>query len=763
MDTLARAVLISQLILATGIAVCALAHFLGKRSWTTVSAFAAGFIWAALVVLRYPVQTYPIDILERHLVTFLEALKYFSIGKAFSPIDSSLITDSVSQFYFMEITLSVAAPLCSAVLVLTLLQRVGRIRRILMPWRPVYYFSELNEKSFALAKNIHGIKRQGIDWFRSPILIFCKVDSRDTGDALRFRNEARKLDAVFYEGSIDTIPKSDPWFREVKVFLIDMDEDANVSNLLKLKPWISGNGQLDQNPRRTDSDLLVFSTDPAAELLYDNLLKELRDERIRFLVRQVTEEDIKAVPDDIQKEIKQRESNDQAIRNALIRAAACQLYDKEEARLNLHLINETHLVTQKLLLEHPLFEAVPAGGTPHISVLVVGCGYLGTQFLKNAMLCGMMERYTFQIQVIDQHAKQLDAQFFHDHPFLKRPGRVFKTNTRAAPVFHEAPVCTEAFDRVLEENCSQCNYIVVATGDDQLNILTAQHLRRWYARQALEQDTPVYPFIFAAVRNSERFATLKPLETNQFHLFANNMELFSVDGLIDRKLDAAAAMFNSCYDKSHYLKEPLLLWNQDIRQESKRHLLRKPLMIQRSNQSVALHSLYKLHDLAGSEKDFRTYAAMIDDQDSNTLCDLEHQRWTLFHALNGWDVYDHDIIFATLEKNPKLLKQGKKVHKDEFIRLHGCMISTEELPAFESKLYNAGVRPRPDFLGNDRAMCVASLFAWLILKADPDTAQQIRNELLMGVDNKTSQISIPELLKLIKKQIPLQTPAEPSK
>lgn len=787
MDSLGIAVLVCQFILFAGVVVCALMHFLGKRSWNTVSIAAAAFIWVALVVLRYPVQTHPIDVFERHLVTFIEALKYFSFSKSFAPLADALVTESVSQYYFMEIVLSVAAPACSAVLVLALLQQSGRLRPVLMFWRPVYYFSELNEKSFTLAKNISTVKRGGTDSFFKPLLVFCKVDNRDTGDSLQFRNEARKLDAIFYDDPIYALRLFDPWSREVKVFLIDRDEHANMSNLLKLKNWIISEGQEDRNAHRTDSDVLVFTTEASAELLFDKLLEEIKSSRIRFLKKRVSQDQIAAYIQENKKHLiksaKQSQNThpsiDEIIRELALRDIVEEDFRKEESRVNLHLINETHLVTQNLLLEHPLYEAVsPDSQTDHISVLVVGCGYLGTQFLKTAMLCGMMDSYSFQIQVIDQQAAALEEQFFHDHPFLDQPSKVLKNRPDGkrpaiAPVFHQAPVCTKAFDDILKEHCAECNYIVVTTGDDHLNMITAQYLQRWYARQAVTNGSSNTPLLFAAVRNPERFSMLKTLETKQFHLFANNMELFSVEGLVNRRLDAAAAMFNNSYVKKADFRN-LLLWDPEIRQDSKRWLLQTSLMTQQSNQIVALHSLYKLHDLEHfyrckplskendtPESKFRRYAELMQHR-GDALYDLEHRRWALFHALNGWDLYPHETIFALLKDHPEMVKQNRKVHRNEAAQLHGCMIPTQQLPAFAERLSNAHVNPKPDFQGNDRAMCVASLFAWLILEVEPQAAEAIRAECLKHTDQNSPKITTQNMLDIIEKTVRRQKPSAPA-
>ena len=728
MDIVFAADLAFKLLIACVVA-CPVLYFLGRKNW--IKATATALISLSLFLLRYPTQISPIGALEKHIVTTFEVLKYFSMGKAFAPLGAAFADIDLSHFYFTEVLLMVAAPICSAVWILTFFKWLGRARKWLF-WRPVYYFSQLNEKSLALAQNIHQQHNGKLQQLCRPILIFCNAAKADA----QFRNKARELDAVFYDKTVDAVSKPDPWQREVKVFLIDMDDNANMSGLLNLQDWIIGPNKTDPNTRHTDSELLVFSTDPSSELLFDKLLAEIKAGRLQALAAKATS----------------------------LRTTPEELYRNEESRLNLHLIHETNLITQKLLQEHPLYDVLDQQQDASISVLVVGCGYLGTQFMKNAMLCGTMVSCDFRIQVIDRDGKALEKQFFHDHPFLNRASHVLKTEpgqTRpaVAPIFHAAPVCTPEFDDILKTHCAASNYIVVSTGDDRLNITTARYLQRWYAKEALVTKKPI-PLIFVAVRDPKQYKMLKTLEQDRFFLFANNMDLYRMDQLVDRPLDAVAAMLHAAYlSDRHYAKGQLLRWDDEIRQESKRRLLQTNLMQQRSNQAAALHSLYKLHDLSrltGQYNcDFRTYARLLGEWNQE-MEQLEHRRWVLFHALNGWDLYEHEHIWAQLKDMPKPVAPEVRVHRNNDAQLHGCMIPSEELPAFARKLQEHTQGALRDFTGNDQAICWQSLFAWLILQEKPETAKTIRQELLDALDPEAEQITLQELQQVLLQKAPLQ-------
>ena len=668
---------------------------------------------------------------ENLIVAFMDAIRYFAMGKGFAEIDE-LPCDLYIAYYRLEIVLSLLAPMCTATVLYSLLQTVfNRVRLTFSTNCPVCYFSELNERSLTLAKTLN--KPDPSQKVKKPKtkIVFCKVSGHSPLQA-----EAQAMGAVVVDDPIHLINLPDATVRQVRVFLIDDNEENNIQTLLKMQrklyrketdvPKTESDKTESGKPaaHAPESDFLVFSTQESAELVYDQVVQGL---------------------------------------------------DKSRLAYDVHLINETRQVAHKLLMDHPLYEAAEACSQDQISLLVVGCGYLGTQILKAAILCGLMDSYRFDVQVIDDQAQQLEQQFLHEHPFLAETSDIFpaKSNPQEpgnpnpkypalTPVFHSANVCTKAFDDVLKNHCARCNYIVVATGNDQLNVTTAEYLRRWYTQQVLmDPDTKnTSPLIFAAVRSPERHKALKTLENTpgycgQFHLFANNMDIYSARWVLERPLDTAAAMFNSCYVQSAnpYEARTLLNWNETHRRESKKALLRLPIMRQRSNQMTALHSLYKLQDLLHWDANRKgTKAPLLKDCAGEhavdtffhlahllnlhkaDMMDLEHRRWTLFHALCGWKEFKKEHILKLLNSETVPSVQPDDIHKSSVARLHGCMIPTDRLNALSDDLYEA-TKIRKNFVDNDELMCLVGLFAWLEVSVDP----QVADDLLAGL---WSQVTI---------------------
>lgn len=706
----------------------------------------------------------------------LEIPRHFALALEFAPAVITVDGADTERYFVSQVLLWILAPLGTASFVFMLVSSLFKGTQLKFNHkRPVYYFSSLNEKSFTLANSLHEqTKSQPKD--KQPFLVFCQVDVGDESNTeLQFSADAESLGAIFEKDPVHAIKLKDPMRQQVRVFLMDENEDNNILSLLRMEESICPIIPADNVPKNSIplSDIYIFSTHESSELLFDRTLARYTEQ---------------------------------------VDAAG----SKYIHRYNLHLIDETKLIVQKLLLEHPLFEPlfyVPeydgytqrepgADRDDHISVLTIGGGHLGMELVRSAMVCGVTSRYRFDVQVIDQNAKVLEKQFryfsSYKHCFdgsaqaeedaelkpnspIKLPD-IFNgedgLGVSIKPVFHEADCRSTDFDEILENYCQHSNYIVVATGDDELNISTARYLQRWYARfDIIHRRVPSRPpMIFAAIRNSERYEALKCLEketasgsTQQLFLFGNNEDIFSADGILLRPLDASAAVFNDCYgyDNGDKLRLDNLCTPMDQRRKMLDNLYKLPQVMQFSNQVVAMHSLYKMQDLlftCGMSKLlleyryrktrnymdtsflFHTMAKQI-RKSGEQLHRLEHRRWNLFYLLDGWECFPMQMI-------PECYSRGytpnpKKRHQLPLIKLHGCMVPFDDL----ERLSVLCDKDPYAFKGYDACMCVASIFAWLDLEASAEHAADIRSALLEAAKKKwnadTLLCSCDDLLDLI--------------
>ncbi len=800
-----------------GALVCAVVY----KKWSQYAGFAAtGVIWIALTVLRLPIVTEELPIWEHVVLSALDGLRFFTLEQRHEPLPVEVISDWKDWYSSLEIILSAAAVVCTATFLLSVLRWFGKVK-LLCIWRPVYYFSELNEKSYVLADNIYQQWKDRVDqnlwqWWDKPILVFCKESVSEEGEVPGLRKKVRDMGAVFYPDPIDVINKARPWWRTVKVFLMDTDENANMSAALKMKDWIARKKGGHLPWISVDSDLLVFSTEESGEFLFDKLLSTVKKTRVTELEKDVSDQDIadtlmceamkklqqqeeearnkeKNTVPETQEPVQEKKSlldpktqqqidtlvdrlmakilsykpdNDAPRHREILKGrlkgtalrvvkktakpdetpevklfenawemlreeVATGRFDREDSSIDLHLVNETKFIAQKLLWEHPLYQAER---DCKISLLIVGGGRLGMEILRAAMVCGTMYHCKLETVVVDLQAQRLEKQFQHEYPYLKN-------YLKESVMFCPADVTTTEFDGVLKQHCVDCRYIVVATGDDERNMITAQFLRRWYARYEIGKDSREFgQQIYVAVRSSERHETLSALGEENTTLFGCNTQMFSPEELLDRHVDRMAMWYNLCYkdglrsgklfpnpkiggkdlnvlkqeEQNQDKQRKLLKLQQKLEMENKREAKRVYCRLvstnQRSNQLLALHCLYKLCDLrkfAGlSESDdtLRQLTGMIHSlsKNGNQMFELEHERWEVFQYINGWGPFSIEQIKDGI--NGDIHQDG---HKHSIAKLHGCLLSFDKLDDLAKEI---GKR---DFRLHDKAMCVASLLVWL--------------------------------------------------
>ncbi|MBR2889754.1 MAG: hypothetical protein IKC09_05715 [Oscillospiraceae bacterium] len=750
MDPFNQAVWLSTaLLLAGGLAVVTYSILRGFRQRDLILA-ASAVIFLGALALRLPVQPAGLSFLEQLALAAVDALRYFTMDVPYEAIGFSG-SELLSAWYrYLDVTLNFVAPLCTTMILLSVLQMLGWVRFRLCFWRPVYCFSELNERSFAMANSVMEDWSTGKGDFFKPVLVFFKTEPHDDSVELQYRAEAQRLGAAFYRDPIHAVRLPDPWLRRVKVFLIDKDEDSNMGTATRMKDWICPNRKRRFPGHYTDSDILVFSTRESSEIVFDKLLAELKTRRERLLG--------------------QRRAK------------------REDARIDLHLVNETKLIAQKLLWEHPLYETLESPTGDDISMLMVGGGRLGMEILRTAMVCGVMDTCRFHATVIDAEGERLRRQFQHTYGSLPE-------SIRDAVKFREADVDCTSFDRLLEDPELEPNYIVVATGDDERNVTTAQFLQRYYARRTIRDgDLLKAPKkIYVAIRDQGRYEALEALRADGLELFGCHADIFRREVVLDRPIDRVAMLFHSAYNArgktldptlmlprtqnpfQWYLTRLLNLW-EPMKRSAKHRYYSLSAVDLHSNQIVVMHSIYKFRDMLyrnGCLKQYqedlgkdpaRAFALLVwlMSDDRETLYRLEHRRWEVFQTLDGWQPFPLDRIevYAAAQTEGKQALPGLNQHKHMIARLHGCLTPYDALPPLAEKLntlYGLTGEKQKEFLEYDRVMCVNSLIAWLDLVADQTKVENLRNlvrEILTQALDEEGKSSADRTLNYLKAHFP---------
>lgn len=749
----------------------------GRRTGPSPLYYTFFFIAVSIFLVRCYINYQSMPRLEAVLISILDILHYFTMGTEFEMEILRLPAPWPALYNAVNATLCVVAPICTITFIFSLFG--GILRKFLLTLRflrPIYYFSQLNEKSFTLADSIYrGWRDLPLHrrLFRKPYLIFCQVDLGNADNTeLQFRTEAEQLGAIFYDDPIHVVPLHIRFRRQAGIFLIHTDEESNVLALLKMREKLYRSMDVTKEDPKGQKDLFVFSTLDSSAMLFDKILW---DEKARYA----------------------------PVKKAWKAAPAAPLRT-QRLIFDLHLINETQVIAQELLFQYPLFQTVRhEDRNPRISMLIIGGGQMGVEILKTAMNCGVTNQYAFDVRVIDKQAQRLRQQFAHKYPYLEAHQSLGQRTEAMAdapaptvavyPTFHTADVTQKSFDLVMGKHCRDCNYIVIATGDDEQNIQTAQYLARWYARYDIETKTAAPRLIFAAIRNSERYEALHRFEDRHsvIHYFGCNTDIFSVDTILHRRLDTVSTLYHTLYAKVDFTtliapipeprrslfslrpaENPFHLEDRR-RREFRRDFYLESLENQRSNQMVALHSLYKFQDLLHAEgcsnalmahradptdtaRLFRQLVQLtVSDKNWQSLLRLEHRRWNVAKVLEGWEPYPLDLLTRL---------EGREAYPDNKNlpgHLHACIVPfdqlgplsdtinqlrkekydayVKEVAAYNKRLAAGQATPEPtglstfdpeDYPRYDAIMCCVSLFAWLYLEGSVKETLEVRKQLV---------------------------------
>jgi len=143
------------------------------------------------------------------------------------------------------------------------------------------------------------------------------------------------------------------------------------------------------------------------------------------------------------------------------------IFDQLYETFNVRLINEESLIAKALVTEHPLYEGVKGG---KLTVLLVGGGHIGLEILRNVAMYGCLgDGVESRIHVVDLNGEKSRSTFEKTSPGLTEHFGI---------QFHSADIKTDGFTQLLAG--IQPTYIVLALGNETMNMETALYIRRYY-------------------------------------------------------------------------------------------------------------------------------------------------------------------------------------------------------------------------------------------------------------------------------------------
>jgi hypothetical protein len=358
-------------------------------------------------------------------------------------------------------------------------------------------------------------------------------------------------------------------------------------------------------------------------------------------------------------------------------------------------INPSQLSALRLINLYPPVKYIDIDNTKATAkedfhVLLLGFGEIGQYALRYLIEQGQFVGSTFHAMVVDEKMDGIVGLFNERYPGLKDNYSIdykyLKNNS------------IDYFDYI-NTHISSAKYIVVAYGDDKLNIDTAIELKDILIKKGLR--TP----IFVNLKDDENLFMSKVLgevikdkkvgdisiqctedgdgdEYFRIHLFGMNSHIFSYDNVIDETIIEKAKKANKQYREKNGEK--------DVDADTAWYQLRS--MDKLSNISQVMHLQTKLYLLGLKEEDIKkkypdseTFNKSLSEDVKLNLAKTEHLRWNANYFVQGWQVWDMKDI-------PEEVKKAGRPNKDFTRELHACLVSWDNLanlvPIFKTDYRN---------------------------------------------------------------------------
>lgn len=446
---------------------------------------------------------------ERWLNTVLASVRQtigmFTIEGSYRDIADLITNNSGAQYIADEalknafITFSVILYTVSPVLtfgfILSFIKNAAaHIRYTLAFYKEAHIFSELNEKTLALAKSILASDKHGI--FSRDLIVFTDVFKQDEESSTELIEEAKKIGAVLFSKDLASIKyKSRLSARKINFYLISENEDEKTSHIEHIIESYNCDGV----------KLFVFS-DSTETTLYLQSYAKVNGEGLKIEVVRIN--DIRSL-----------------------------IY---------HNLNESGL---------RLFEnAITAkDGSRKISAVIFGLGKYGSEMLRALLWYCQIPGYTVHIRAFDER-EDVKEIFRASCPEITL-GKELTSELGARYKIDVSTFKAEGYD--FTEAAKGATYCFVCLGDDDRNLSTAMRVRCATEKLGQAHTTDIETVIYDSnikERISYEYGSREPSRDDmryyKIHIIGDINSFYSKDTVINSELIRAGFAVHSKWESS---------------------------------------------------------------------------------------------------------------------------------------------------------------------------------------------------------------------
>ncbi len=389
-------------------------------------------------------------IFEIFMISVHNTIRLFIVDGEFSFITDNISELSGSWLYtaysVLFSLLFVLAPLLTFGFVLSFFKNLMATFKYRLHFgNEVCIFSELNERSIALAKSIR--KRN-----KRALIVYTDVFIVEEERIYELYEKAKELRAICFKKDMVAVNfLNGSRGRILSFFAIGEDQNENISQTLKI---------IEEYKYREKTNLYLFSTQVETEMLLANAFDSAENSsgrKIKIKVRRINE-----------------------VRSLISRTLYDKGYDIFKTAKN-----ETAEIKK-------------------ISAVIVGMGRHGTEMTKALSWLCQMDGYLLEANCYDSSvtANENFAALCPELMSLERNGIYVDGEAKYKITVHSAVNVNSCVFDELMGRVKDATYVFVALGDDELNIAAAVKLRTFF------EGIGTKPIIQAVVYNSDKKDTL---------------------------------------------------------------------------------------------------------------------------------------------------------------------------------------------------------------------------------------------------------------
>ena len=587
------------------------------------------------------------------MFAFLGALQVFTIN-----LDASLITENITEAVgavaplysaFLSV-LFIIAPMFTFGFLISFFKNISAYFQLLLKrGKDLYVFSELNDKSIALAESIYFASEK-----HKPVTVFTDVFSHNEEEDYELIQRARDINAIIFKKDIARINFGRK-NTSVRFFLMDNNEIGNLQTLSSF-----GESRKTECLKKSD-EIYIFG----------------KEECCRFVVNSI-------------RECLKKKSGDNAP--------------------SIIVVDGTKNLIYNLLKDKPLFSAKSKSDCnckKELKIAIFGSGEIGTEMFLDTYWCGQMLNNKLMITIISKEPESdFTAKINHLNPDILETAdensellKIYADkDVKAEPYFQFEYVEKDIrkdnlYSKLTEDGKNgkivDADYFVVALGTDEDNLEIADTIGRIVSTRKISLNNQMPVPVAYAIFNDKLNRSLKINGQSNYKYvdmfpFASLSETYeygniTFDGIKNTATSISNAYYRVIsnmmgkYDK--YYKDSYSYW---------------------SNVARAIHIQYKAFSAGKSVEEYRDAAedkGFLKSELGNELAWLEHRRWNAFMRTRGFrkpSLSEEQGYISELPDCPVTSVENQSKHKSISLKLHPCIVECDKNGIKEDVFHKSG-------------------------------------------------------------------------